>query len=457
MGRLKRPTGALKRHASAVGVLAAAFAGTAISDAASAQTRPRFVAFQSFVSETRAAAPVDYLGKDQARVRDANAFGEMKAYVLDLYRGVQVRHSFAESGHAVDCVPLEQQPGLRGASEADKRSARNPDKAAPAPTIQETRPVPGRTHSLDLTLHAGKRDAYGNDMACPRGTIPMRRVTLQEIVRFPTLADFLHAGKIDDGSLDRRPEQKPGAGAHYYARGFQFVDNLGGDAWLNVWSPTVESGRMSLSQLWVVGAEGADKQTVEAGWQVYPDKWGSSQAALFIYYTADDYKKTGCYNLQCDGFVQVANNVYLGRGFDHYSATGGDQWGFNLQWKRNTDGNWWLFYRGPGDYIAVGYYKSALFANGSLANKAAKIAFGGEDSSVPLALQMGSGEKASGGWQKAAFQNKIFYIDTGTVSQWSNLSAQEIVHDCYTADIHNIFGDWGTYLYFGGPKCDITP
>jgi Neprosin len=294
-------------------------------------------------------------------------------------------------------------------------------------------------------------------MACPRGAIPMRRVTLEEIVRFPTLSNFLHAGKIDDGSLDRHPEQKPGVGAHYYARGLQFVDNIGGDAWLNVWSPTVEPDQMSLSQLWVVGSEGTDKQTVEAGWQVYPDKWSSSQAALFIYYTADNYNKTGCYNLECDGFVQVANNVYLGRGFDHYSATNGGQWGFNLQWKRNTDGNWWLFYRGPGNYIAVGYYKSSLFANGSLSTKAEKIAFGGEDSAVPSALQIGSGEKASGGWQKAAFQNKIFYIDTKTVSQWSKLSSQEVVHDCYTTDIHNIFGDWGTYLYFGGPKCTITP
>lgn len=445
------------RHSTSVGVLAAAIGGFAASGAAEAQTRPRFVDFQHFISEVAAARALDYVGKDQARVRDEGAFNEMKAYVLDLYRGIQVRHSFADSDHAVDCVPFEQQPGLRRASDEEKRSARTLARPAPGPAVRETGPVPGKTQTLDLTLHAGKRDAFRNEMTCPKGTIPMRRVTLREIVRFPTLSDFLHAGKIDDGSLDRRPEQKPGIGSHYYARGLQFVDNLGGDAWLNVWSPTVEPHQMSLSQLWVVGSEGSDKQTVEAGWQVYPDKWGSSKAALFIYYTADDYNKTGCYNLQCDGFVQVANNVYLGSGFNHYSATGGGQWGFNLQWKRNTDGNWWLFYRGPGSYIAVGYYKSSLFANGSLAARGEKIAFGGEDSSAPDALQMGSGEKASAGWQKAAFQNKIFYIDTKIVSQWTSLNPQEIVHDCYTADIHNIAGSWGTYLYFGGPKCSVTP
>jgi len=432
-------------------------ATTAWSAAAGAQSRSSFVAFQAFLGQTRTAQSADYLGRGRMRVRDDDAFQEMKRYVLDHYEGVRVTHSFIDSGHMVDCVPFDQQPGLRGASDAEKRAARTPPgKAAANPRMQEPRPGPGYTRSLDLTLHAGKRDAAGNDMSCPRATIPMRRVTLQDVARFPTLSAFLHAGKIDDGSLDHRPPKLPADGGHYYARSLQFVDNLGGDAWLNVWSPTVEDGDMSLAQLWVVGSEGDDKQTVEAGWQVYPDKWDSKQAALFIYYTPDNYRN-GCYNLECDGFVQIANNIYLGKGFDHYSSTNGGQWGFNLQWKRATNGNWWLFYKGPGDYIAVGYYKSSLFAKGTLANKAEKIAFGGEDTAVPKALQMGSGEKASAGWAHAAFMNKIFYIDTNAVSQWNNLTAQEVVHDCYTTDIHNIFGEWGTYLFFGGPSCNVRP
>jgi hypothetical protein len=159
MGRMRRPTAAATRHGRTLGILAAAIAGAVISGAAGAQTRPPFVNFKDFVSETRTARASYYLGKDRVRVRDESAFNEMKAYILDLYSGVQVRHSFAEGGHAVDCVPLEQQPGLRGASELEKRSARNPGRAAPAPRTQETKPVPGKTQSLDLSLHSGKRDA----------------------------------------------------------------------------------------------------------------------------------------------------------------------------------------------------------------------------------------------------------------------------------------------------------
>ena len=70
---------------------------------------------------------------------------------------------------------------------------------------------------------------------------------------------------------------------------------------------------------------------------------------------------------------------------------------------------------------------------------------------------MGSGREASEGWQKSSLQNFAFFIDTSMVSQWAKLDKQEIVSSCYTTDIHNIFGSWGTYLYFGGPKCDQSP
>jgi hypothetical protein len=419
------------------------------------------MAFQVFISQTRMAQAPDYLGKDGVRVRDKDAFEEMKRYVLDHYEGVQVTHSFIDGSHMVDCVPFDQQPGLRGASDAEKLAAQRPaGSAAASPRTQNLRPGPGVTRSLDMTLHSGRRDAAGNDMSCPRATIPLRRVTLEDVARFPTLSAFLHAGKMGDGSLERQPPILPENNGHYYAVSYQSVDNLGGGAWLNVWSPTVELDQMSLAQLWVVGeVEGdvAKTQTVEAGWQVYPDKWGSKQAALFIYYTSDDYQQSGCYNLECDGFVQVANNIYLGKELDQYSSTNGAQFGFNLKWERTTDGNWWLYYKGLGDYIPVGYYKSSLFAGGTLANKAERISFGGEDTEVPKALQMGSGEKASAGWAHAALMDEVFYIDTNTAVQWNNLTAKEVVHACYTTDIHNAQGDSGTYFYFGGPNCNVQP
>ena len=156
----------------------------------------------------------------------------------------------------------------------------------------------------------------------------------------------------------------------------------------------------------------------------------------------------GLLRFRADGKQRVP-----GIGINHYSATDQTQWGFELQYKRNTDGNWWLFYRGGGDWIPVGYYPKSLFGDGRLSRKAEKVAFGGEDTGGPSAKQMGSGAKSDQGFGKAAFQNTIFYIDTNTVSQWANLSKEEPDPTCYTATINNVFGSWGTYIYFGGLSC----
>jgi len=101
------------------------------------------------------------------------------------------------------------------------------------------------------------------------------------------------------------------AGVHRWAWGDQQVDNNGGDSRLNVWKPNVAPGTMSLSQHWYVGIGEGLKQTVEGGWQVLPSKYNTTNPVLFIYYTPDNYA-TGCYNLDCNAFVQVNNSWVLG-------------------------------------------------------------------------------------------------------------------------------------------------
>lgn len=412
------------------------------------------VPFETFVSTIEKAQFDDYRGKPGVRVTDEASFQRMKSYLLDRYRGIHVTHSFVEPGNVfVDCIPTLEQPSLRRLG-SDQRTIDRSSPAildAPRLTTADAKRGPfGERRFIDITLKEGARDAAGNERFCRGDTIPVRRVLLDDLVRFPTLDAFFRKGERIEG--DRVPGD---AQQHYYARGVQYVDNYGADSWLDVWSPSVADHEMSLSQLWVVGNTGDNKQTVEAGWQVFPDKWHSNNSALFIYYTTAGYKDgTGCYNLDCSGFVQIAHNIYLGSGFDQYSARDQTQWGFELQYKRNTDGNWWLFYRGGGDWIAVGFYPKDLFGNGTLSVKAEKIAFGGEDTGSKSARQMGSGEYASAQFGRAAFQTTAFYIDTRVVSQWASLSKDEPDPSCYTASINNASGAWGTYLYFGGPSCN---
>jgi hypothetical protein len=409
--------------------------------------------FRDFVAATEHAQASDYLGKPGVRVVDTGEFEKMKTYLVDRYRDVHVAHSFHGIENAyVDCFPILEQPSIKNLR-GDQRTI---DRKGPPILDQPHGQQPlqhqsefSQRHAIDLTLKAGVFDAKGNERFCHGDTIPIQRITLDDVTHFPSLAAFFQKGERSNGNND------PADAQHYYARGVQFVGNLGADSWLNVWSPSVASDRMSLSQIWVVADEGSSKQTAEAGWQVYPGKWHSDNAALFIYYTKAGYQKdTGCYNTECEGFKQVANNVYLGSGFDHYSATDQTQWGFELQYKRGDNGDWWLFYRGPGDWIPVGYYPKSVYGDGKLSVQAEKIAFGGEDTGEPSAKQMGSGEKADKHFGKSAYQHTIFYIDTRGTSQWATLSKEEPDPTCYTAEINNIFGAWGTYLYFGGPSCN---
>ncbi len=442
-----------------------AFVGTAAGDSDSSRSAsassPGIVPLSRVLADTRKARAAQYLNRPGSRVVNARAFEQMRAYVLGRYTGVRVEHSFRDPpNRVVDCVPFADQPGVKGHPGATRGA-----KAPPRPTVRPAKPPRdgtnisfARQRPMDIRLRPGRSDAFGNRRFCHSGLVPLARVTLNELVRFPTLRSFFGKGDPREEFKPGRPKPHPippDDASHYYARGVQFVDNLGADAWLNVWSPTTASHHMSLSQIWVVGSTGNTKQTAEAGWQAYPDKWGSSNAALFIYYTTKAYSSgSGCYNLDCSGFVQVANNIYLGGGFDHYSSIGGTQWGFELQYKRDpANGNWWLFYRGPGNWIPVGYYPHSLWGTGKLADNAEKVAYGGEDSGTPSALQMGSGEFASGGFGKSAYQHTAFYIDTKVVSQWASLSSEVTDTKCYTADIGASSGSWGVYLFFGGPKC----
>jgi hypothetical protein len=179
---------------------------------------------------------------------------------------------------------------------------------------------------------------------------------------------------------------------------------------------------------------------------------------LFIYWTADMYVKTGCYNLDCAAFVQTNHNWFLGGTWDHYS-TASSRWGFEMQWKLYK-GNWRLILRGPGSYEAVGYYPTSIYKDGQMSKNSTKIRYGGEvnrriGNSWP---QMGSGTLSTQGLSVAADQHTIFYIprdENGGVGVWIHLDPT--ADSCYSVNITNFpnDGDWGTYIAYGGPGGDV--
>ena len=167
---------------------------------------PHLVPFSEFVDRTRSARFEEYAADLQASAKrqglriDAEAeFRRMKDYLLDYYEGVHpVCSMLGADGHPVDCVPFEEQPGARLAARAghtfqttppvaampetaqvDTNSARRTTQGAPPPTAPSKSPPPP-------TLANQRREP-----GCPEGTVPLRRITLEDLVRNGSLDHYL--------------------------------------------------------------------------------------------------------------------------------------------------------------------------------------------------------------------------------------------------------------------------
>ncbi|KAH0565239.1 hypothetical protein GP486_001367 [Trichoglossum hirsutum] len=405
-----------------------------------------FTPFKTFLDQVRSAKYEDYRS---SAVRDEVAFKEMKDHILGMYGGVVSNvTSFVLEGKYGDCIAIKEQPTVYQLG--IKEIAQPPTNSVNS--RKTDRPAPGNSSHADSPLKLGLRDPFHNPISCPKGTIPMSRLTLERLTRFRTLNDFFSKPLFSMGN------PAPTAETHLHARAEQKVSNFGGNSWMSLWNP---SGAFSISQQWyAVGYQDGNKvlQTVEGGWRMDPhDEPAQSKSTLFIFWTADGYGTLKCWNLDCAAFTQVNDGWYLDGPWDHYSTMDGEQWGFEMQWKL-YQGNWWLFLKGSGDYEAVGYYSGSIFDGGLLAKGATLITCGGEvatyasDERFP---EMGSGAWAEKGWGEAAFHNTIFYIardETDGVGVWTNMApVDESV--CYSIDIVDWTsgGEWGTYFYFGGP------
>jgi len=422
-------------------IIASIFVFVLLAGRVQAQSSGKFTPFQNFITGVQSANPGNYLGLPGGQVQDAAAFEEMRQHILTMYQGVHVSHGYVLDSHEFDCVPVLEQPsvrllGLVGVASPPPPTASAGDDAA----------IMSLTSQLD---GAASVDAFGNTVGCPEGTIPMRRITLEDMVRFATLQDFFH--KSPNESVPGASVEPAITATHKYSFTYQNVNNLGGNSSLNLWRPHVNTSKgevFSLSQQWYIGGSGSGTQTAEVGWQNYPAQYGSQNSALFIYWTADNYNTTGCYNLTCAAFVQTSSTWHFGASFSHYSTLGGAQYEFSAQYKL-SGGNWWLFLGGT----AVGYYPTSLYSGGQLSHHAQVIEYGTEGVGTTVWPPEGSGQWPSRGFKYAAYQRDLFYVNLSSTSVWDSLTADKPSPACYSiaGPSFSSTSGWGVYFYEGGP------
>ena|SRR5215469_8083378 len=113
--------------------------------------------FSKFLATVEAARYSDFKNNPSTRVVDESAFEEMRQYILQRYAEVVIVTSIMVGNHIFDCTML-----------------------------------PGK--EMQVASASG---------SCPEGSIPMRRLTLEDLTRFASLSAFLAKSPEGPPSLSK--------------------------------------------------------------------------------------------------------------------------------------------------------------------------------------------------------------------------------------------------------------
>ncbi|CAA0833124.1 Protein of Unknown Function (DUF239 [Striga hermonthica] len=332
-------------------------------------------------------------------------------------------------GDIIDCVPFHLQPAF------DHPLLKGLKTITKLPKAQSSNNT--FVENFQVWTMSGER--------CPDNTVPIRRTTTRDILKAKSVETY--GRKIVRNNADDDDA------VHEHAVVSANGTFLGAKATINVWYPHVaESGEFSLAQIWVLsGSLDSDLNSMEAGWQVL---YGDKYPKFFIYWTADAYQGTGCYNLECSGFVQTSQNIVPGAAIRHYSTYNGPQYNITLSIEKSPkDGHWWLKYNED----EVGYWPKEIFTN-ELKDHATTVDFGGEivdsrSSRAHTTTQMGSGHFPNEGYGKAAYIRNIEVLDENyEIAPATELELYPPENPkCYWAGTVSHSETWGNYMFFGGP------
>ncbi|CAD5332052.1 unnamed protein product [Arabidopsis thaliana] len=354
-------------------------------------------------------------------------------------------------GDVIDCVPKRKQPALDHPLLKHHKIQKAPKK------MPKMKGKDDDVKEAENVLEGAWQMWHVNGTRCPKGTVPIRRNTMNDVLRAKSLFDF--GKKRRSIYLDQRTEKPDALGTNGHEHAIAYTESsseiYGAKATINVWDPKIEEvNEFSLSQIWILSGSfvGPDLNSIEAGWQVSPELYGDNRPRLFTYWTSDSYQATGCYNLLCSGFIQTNNKIAIGAAISPLSTFKGNQFDITiLIWKDPKMGNWWM---GLGDSTLVGYWPAELFTH--LADHATTVEWGGEvvntrASGRHTTTQMGSGHFPDEGFGKASYFRNLEVVDSdNSLVPVHDVKILAENTECY--DIKSSYSnEWGTYFYYGGP------
>ncbi|XP_057418781.1 uncharacterized protein LOC130712991 [Lotus japonicus] len=236
---------------------------------------------------------------------------------------------------------------------------------------------------------------------CPPGKVPIHKKTMRHQILESQIKGF---------------HQKTQDYPYHHLVHLDTTQDLtfrGASASISLYNLSLQGDQFSISQIWLGSGPDEEINNIQVGCGVFPNLYGDSQLRLTSYWTANGYK-TGCYNVNCPGFVQVSPDFAMGSTFGPTSTIGSDSSGkvdllFKVLQDRTT-GNWWVIMGGNSNLI--GYWPKNIFTH--LKDGASWIQYGGETYTTPnlTSPPMGSGRLPREHFRNAAYFSNIKIVDS---------------------------------------------
>ncbi|XP_020206465.1 uncharacterized protein LOC109791566 [Cajanus cajan] len=345
---------------------------------------------------------------------------------LKLINKPPIKSIYTEFGDIVDCIDINKQPAFDHPLLKNHKLQRKPNFGK---TSVKTSPA---------------RSIFGLDKdKCPLGTVPIRRTTKDDLIREKSL--------LNDHMI--MTQKAPGIHVAEVSLKSRFGPYYGVNGTNSIYNPKLDrTDQITLSNLWVQNGQGDAGNKISVGWHVLPYLYGNDATHFYSTWTSDNYKKTGCYNIRCPGFVQTSKGYYPGARAPNTSTYGGIMIEVELSISQDpVTKNWWFQWNG----INVGYFPAALFSNLASADQ---VGWGGRTRPPPgtPSPPMGSGHFPDYNIVHACYFTFVSYRDASGKNHGPEVNQIKTFtdnSDCYGVKYYGYIPkpNVGHVLQFGGP------
>ncbi|KAM3343883.1 hypothetical protein P3S68_025973 [Capsicum galapagoense] len=296
---------------------------------------------------------------------------------------------------------------------------------------------------------------------CPTRTVPIRRITKDDLIRQIHLSQVRDANDSSDDddikfSLSYGTRNEITQGGLEFAT-VQIPDNptnklAGAGAILSLHNPQIYEHQFTGGFIKV--QNGIDN--IQVGWIVNPDLYGDNRTRSYIYLKTG---KSACFNTRCPGFVHVNSAIPLD-GELLSSTYGGPIYDIPMYIARDaSNGNWW--FRIGSNYTGVGFWPAKIFTK--LNGFATSAEYGGvahSNRGDPDIPSMGGGYLPAGNLTKDGYCRKsIFINDKNQMKSLIDIPVKLYAsnpHWYRVADSPDSKDIFGNLVLYGGPLYEYS-